>query len=29
VRRGRFVFALRANGAGTYTVPLRFVLTAP
>jgi hypothetical protein len=29
LRRGRLVFALRASGAGTYTVPLRFVLTAP
>ena len=29
VRRGRFLFALRANSTGTYTVPLRFVLTAP
>jgi hypothetical protein len=29
VRRGRLVFALRANATGNYAVPLRFVLTAP
>ena len=29
VRRGRLMFALHAAGAGAYTVPLRFVLTAP
>lgn len=29
LHRGRLVFALRASGAGTYNVPLRFVVTAP
>jgi hypothetical protein len=29
VRRGRLVFALRANTSGNYTVSVRFVLTAP
>lgn len=29
LRSGRLVFALRAGAAGTYEVPLRFVLSAP
>jgi hypothetical protein len=28
-RTGRISFALRGAGAGTYTLPVRFVLTAP
>ncbi len=28
-RSGRVVFALRASAAGRYTLPVRFVLTAP
>lgn len=29
LRTGRLVFSLRATAAGTYTLPLRFVLSAP
>jgi hypothetical protein len=29
LRHGRLVFALRAGASGTYTVPVRFVLSAP
>ncbi len=29
LRRGRLVFALRSGAAGTYTLPVRFVLSAP
>ena len=29
LREGRLVFALRAGASGTYTVPVRFVLSAP
>ena len=29
LRRGRLIFALRAGAAGGYTVPVRFVLSAP
>jgi hypothetical protein len=29
LRQGRLVFALRADAPGSYTVPVRFVLTAP
>lgn len=29
LRTGRLVFALRAGAAGTYTVPVRFVLSTP
>jgi hypothetical protein len=29
LRQGRLVFALRAGASGTYTVPVRFVLSAP
>lgn len=29
LRTGRLVFALRANASGTYTVPMRFVLSTP
>jgi hypothetical protein len=29
LRSGRLVFALRASAPGTYTVPVRFVLTTP
>ena len=29
VRQGRLVFTLRAASSGTYTVPVRFVLSAP
>ena len=28
-RQGRLVFALRARAAGSYAVPVRFILTAP
>ena len=29
MRHGRLVFALQADASGTYTVPVRFVLSAP
>ena len=29
LRTGRLVFALRASASGTYTVPMRFVLSTP
>jgi hypothetical protein len=29
LRTGRLIFQLRASAAGTYAVPLRFVLSAP
>ena len=29
LRRGRLLFTLRANSAGTYQVPVRFVLSTP
>jgi hypothetical protein len=29
LRTGRLVFSLRATASGTYTLPLRFVLSAP
>ena len=29
MRHGRLVFALQAGASGTYTVPIRFVLSAP
>jgi hypothetical protein len=29
LRQGRLVFSLRAGAAGAYTVPVRFVLSAP
>lgn len=29
LRNGRLVFSLRADASGDYTVPVRFVLTAP
>jgi hypothetical protein len=29
LRTGRLVFSLRAASGGTYTLPLRFVLSAP
>jgi hypothetical protein len=29
LRTGRLVFALRADASGSYTLPVRFVLTAP
>ena len=29
LREGRVVFTLRADGTGTYSVPVRFVLSAP
>jgi hypothetical protein len=29
LRTGRVLFSMRAAAAGTYTVPVRFVLSAP
>ena len=29
LREGRVVFTLRANASGTYTLPVRFVLSTP
>jgi len=29
LRAGRLVFALRANAAGSYTMPVRFILSTP
>jgi hypothetical protein len=29
LRHGRLIFALRTNASGNYSVPVRFVLTAP